>query len=205
MRSAQRSSKAALIWSNASRAAEMAGHSDANDGRNPAGAISSPMYNGHDVPRQSRQIHMPTKLTPEIISAAILGFEERKRHIDAQIAELRAMLLGGRTEPAATPEVPKSKRRKMSASARKRIGDAQRKRWAESKKETEPSSPVAPRTKRRLSAAGKAAIVAALKKRWAAKKTTPAVVKKAAVKKTVRKKALVNVATKGGGDLVGNA
>jgi hypothetical protein len=35
---------------------------------------------------------MPTKLTPEIISAAILGFEEQKRHIDANIAELRAIL-----------------------------------------------------------------------------------------------------------------
>jgi hypothetical protein len=36
---------------------------------------------------------MPTKLTPEIISAAILGFEEQKRHIDANIAELRAILI----------------------------------------------------------------------------------------------------------------
>jgi hypothetical protein len=61
----------------------------------------------------------------------------------------------------------------MSAAARKRIGDAQRKRWAESKKESVPSSPVAPeapKPKRKLSAAGKAAIVAALKKRWAAKR-----------------------------------
>ena len=72
---------------------------------------------------------MPTqKLTPEIINAAILGFEEQKRHIDTQIAELRAMLTGTPTEPA-TPEAPKGKRRKMSAAARKRIGDAQRKRW----------------------------------------------------------------------------
>jgi hypothetical protein len=197
MRSAQRSSKAALIWSNASRAAEMAGHSDANDGRNPAGAISSPMYNGHDVPRQSRQIHMPIKLTPEIISAAILGFEERKRHIDAQIAELRAMLLGGRTEPAATPEVPKSKRRKMNASARKRIGDAQRKRWAESKKESEPAPAEAPKPKRKLSAAGKAAIVAALKKRWAAKRAEAAKAQQApAAKKTAAKKAAAKRAKK---------
>jgi hypothetical protein len=51
---------------------------------------------------------MPTqKLTPEIINAAILGFEEQKRHIDTQIAELRAMLDGGtKTAPATEPEAP---------------------------------------------------------------------------------------------------
>src|ERR1039458_3462221 len=108
---------------------------------------------------------MPIKLTPEILNAAIVGFEQQKLRIDAQIAELRQMLGGGPTATA-TPEVPRGRRRKMSAAARKRIGDAQRKRWAESKKESAPPSPVAPKTKRRLSAAGKAAIVAALKKRW---------------------------------------
>ncbi len=35
---------------------------------------------------------MPTKLTPDIITAAILGFEEQKRHLDSQIAALRAIL-----------------------------------------------------------------------------------------------------------------
>jgi len=135
------------------------------------------------------------KLTPEIITAAVEGFEQQKLRIDAQIAELRAMLPGGRTETAAAPEVPKGKRRKMSAAARKRIGDAQRKRWAESKKESAPSSPVAPKTKRRLSAAGKAAIVAALKKRWAAKLAAAKKAAKAkqapAAKKTIAKKAPV--------------
>ena len=40
-----------------------------------------------------------TKLTPEIITAAILGFEEQKRHIDSQISGLKAMLSG---DPAET-------------------------------------------------------------------------------------------------------
>ena len=35
---------------------------------------------------------MPTKLTPEIITAAIEGFKAEKTRIDQQIAELRAML-----------------------------------------------------------------------------------------------------------------
>jgi hypothetical protein len=130
---------------------------------------------------------MPThKLTPEIINAAVEGFEQQKRRIDAQIAELRKMLTGTPTATAAAPEVPKGKRR-MSAAARKRIGDAQRKRWAESKKTSSPVAPEAPKPKRRLSAAGRAAIVAALKKRWAAKraaaKAAPAVAKKSTAKK----------------------
>ena len=36
-----------------------------------------------------------------IINAASLGFEQQKLHIHAQIAELRAMLPGGGTTPAA--------------------------------------------------------------------------------------------------------
>src|SRR5450759_3975607 len=114
-------------------------------------------------------ILMPThKLTPEIITAAVEGFEQQKLRIDAQIAELRAMLPGGPTATAATPEAPKGKRRKMSAAARKRIGDAQRKRWAESKKTSSPVAQEAPKPKRKLSAAGKKAIAEANKKRWAA-------------------------------------
>src|SRR5258708_2190781 len=139
------------------------------------------------------------KLTPEIIRAAIGGFEQQKLRIDAQIAELRAMLPGGHAEPVVTPEAPSAKRRPMSAAARKRMSDAQRKRWAESSKAQ--VTPEPPKPKRKLSAAGKAAIVAALKKRWAAKKAAavkaaPAVAKKAAPKeshstKTARKTAPV--------------
>ena len=65
------------------------------------------------------------KLTPEIITAAILGFEEQKRHIDSKIAELRAMLPDGPGETAATPEAPARKRRKFSAAARRRMREAQ--------------------------------------------------------------------------------
>jgi hypothetical protein len=131
-------------------------------------------------------IQMPTrKFAAEILTAAIEGFEAQKRRIDAQIAELRHMLDGGHSEPAATPAVPKGKRRKMSAAARKRIGDAQRKRWAESKGTARPLSPSEgpKRKKRKLSAAGKRAIVEATKKRWAAFHAA----KEGAAKKTKRK------------------
>ena len=111
---------------------------------------------------------MPVKLTPEIITAAILGFEEQRRQIDSRIDALRAMLSAGPAATAATPPATKRKRRKMSAAGRARIAEAQRKRWAESKKQSEPEAPA--KRKRKLSPAGRAAIVAALKKRWAMKK-----------------------------------
>lgn len=112
------------------------------------------------------------RLTPEIIAAAIDGYEAQKIRIDGKIAELRSMLPGGQTEPATAPEPVKGKRRKMSAAARKRIGDAQRKRWAASKRTASLAAPAAAasKPKRKLSKAGRAAIVAATKKRWALKR-----------------------------------
>jgi hypothetical protein len=78
-----------------------------------------------------RKADMPIqKLTPEIITAAILGFEEQKRHIDSKIAELRALLPGGPAETAAAPEPTKRKRKKFSAAARRRMKEAQQLRWA---------------------------------------------------------------------------
>ena len=148
---------------------------------------------------------MPTqKLTTEIITAAIEGFEQQKLRIDAQIAELRTMLPGGRTEPAATLETPKGKRRKLSAAARKRIGDAQRKRWAESRGASQPAAQTeAPKRKRKLSAAGRRAIAEATKKRWAAfhaakEAKKPAVAKKGAAKKTAARKAAAKAPVKVG-------
>jgi hypothetical protein len=146
---------------------------------------------------------MPThELAPEILIAAIEGFEQQKLRIDAQIAELRTMLPGGPKEPAAAPQVQKGKGRKMSAAARKRIGDAQRKRWAESQKTSEPSQPAAtsgaPKRKRKLSAAGRRAIAEATKKRWAvfhaAKEAAKPVVAKKGTAKKVAAKAPVKVA-----------
>ena len=133
---------------------------------------------------------MPTKLTAEIINAAIVGFEQQKLRIDTQIAELRPMLSGGATHPtAAKPEPTKGKRRKMSAAARKRIGDAQRKRWAASKGEAEsPSKTATAKPKRKMSAAGKKAISEATKKRWAAFHATKQAKKPAAKKAVARTK-----------------
>jgi hypothetical protein len=122
------------------------------------------------------KLRMPAqKLNTEILTAAIDGFEAQKTRIDAQIAALRALLDGRGAVPVTTAQPLTPKRRKMSAAARKRIGDAQRKRWAESKGQAEsPSAPAtreAPKPKRKLSAAGRKRIIEATKRRWAAIKS----------------------------------
>ena len=68
---------------------------------------------------------MPQKLSQEIISAAIAGFEAQKQRINSKIAELRNML----DHRHASAETPKPKR-KISAASRRRMALAQKKRWA---------------------------------------------------------------------------
>ena len=128
---------------------------------------------------------MRATLNPEIITAAIEGFESQKARIDSQIAELRAMPNGAQPQAAAAPQ--KGARRTMSAAGRKRIAEAQRKRWAAAKGASEPVVP-ATKPERKLSAAGRAAIVAALKKRWALKRAASEKPQAVAAKKAAPKK-----------------
>ena len=154
---------------------------------------------------------MPTNLTPEIINAAIVGFEQQKLRIDTQIAELRAMLDGGSTKPgpAAAPEPSTLKRRKFSAAARRRMKEAQQLRWAKIRGESEsaaPSTPELEKAKGKLSKAGRANNVAALKKPWAAKKAAVAKPKPATQKKTAAKTAVAKrkLSPAGKAELVAN-
>jgi|SRR6266568_2421563 len=110
---------------------------------------------------------MPQKLTPEIIIAAIAGFEAQKDNIDSRIAEIRSVLVGGRSEPAATTETVKP-RKKRSAAVRRRMALAQRARFAKLKQGSKPDAQTAKPKKRKMSAAGRRAISLAAKKRWAA-------------------------------------
>jgi hypothetical protein len=144
---------------------------------------------------------MPTPpLTPEIITAAIAGFELQKLRIDDQIAELRAMLTGGPTETAASPEAPARKGRKLSAAARMRMKEAQQRRWAKVRGEAAAPAAMleAPKAKRKLSAAAKAKLVANLKKARAAKaaKAESVKAKKGAVKTAAVKAARARAAKK---------
>ena len=133
---------------------------------------------------------MPTQtLSPEILAAALQGLESQRALIDTQIADVQRLLRNGSGSAIAKPaslvttaadEAPRA-RRTMSASARRRIADAQKKRWAafhqaeaaEKKpvaKATavKPTAPEAPVRKRKMSAAGRKRIIEATKKRWAA-------------------------------------
>lgn len=115
---------------------------------------------------------MPAKVNHDILTAAIEGFEAQKNHISLRIAELRQMMNGGGSEPAAAPGPLQRKRRKVSAAARGRMAEAQRKRWAGVRGETGPTpkagKAVAKKAKRRLSPEGRKRIIEATKKRWAA-------------------------------------
>ena len=141
---------------------------------------------------------MPTPtFKREILQAALAGFQQDKQRIDAQIAEVQAMLGGSssqETDRSVSDGAPK-KRGKRSAAARRHMAEAQKARWAKIKGEVEPPSPatVEPaKVKRKISAAGRKAMSDATKKRWALKK---AAAKSAPVKKSATKKAAVKKAS----------
>ena len=135
-------------------------------------------------------IHMPTKLTNEIITAAVAGYESQKTRIDQQIAELRSLLTGGPAKTAATADGTPPKRRKFSAEARRRMKEAQQRRWAKIRGASEPSVPVtvSSKPKRKISAAGRKSIAEAARKRWAAVKAAKEEAAKPPSKKAAPKK-----------------
>jgi hypothetical protein len=115
----------------------------------------------------------------DLLAMALVGYETEKSKIEAAIKDIQAQLGhrgSGRPKAAADGTAVPAKR-VLSASARKKIAAAQRKRWAALKKSKAASAKAAAPKKRKLSAAGRKAIIAALRKRWAA-------TRKAAAKKT---------------------
>jgi hypothetical protein len=109
----------------------------------------------------------------EVLESALVGLEHQRSQIDEQMGELRRQLgirpsrvsTDGSVSSAAT--APVRKRRRISAAGRRRIAEAQRKRWAALKPATA-QKPTPAKKKRRISAEGRARIIAATKKRWAA-------------------------------------
>lgn len=68
------------------------------------------------------------------LTAALEGLEMQKVRLEAQIATVRAMLGGKKVKEPEAAAAP-AKRRKLSAAARKRIAVAQKRRWAEFRKQ----------------------------------------------------------------------
>ena len=104
---------------------------------------------------------MAKRLTPDIIIAAIAGFEAQKNSVDSQIAELRSILDGaGHTEPGDSTATARP-RKKRSAAVRQRMAVAQRARYAKLKQGSEPTQHMTSKPKRKVSRAARAKMAAA--------------------------------------------
>jgi hypothetical protein len=112
------------------------------------------------------------------LEMALIGYEAERARIQAVIADVQARLRGNAETAESAP-----KKRTMSAAARARIGEAQRKRWAALRQTKE----APPRPKRKMSAAGRKAIIEATKKRWAAFHKAQAAAAKGKGRKAARK------------------
>jgi len=70
-----------------------------------------------------------------MLQMALIGYRHQKEQIDEKIHEIEARLKGKGSPTTATPATAAAKparvKRVLSAAARKRIGAAQKKRWAE--------------------------------------------------------------------------
>lgn len=93
-----------------------------------------------------------------LLEAALIGYQHQRELLAVKIAEIQHQL--GNAPATASDEAPK--KRVMNAAARKRIAQAQRKRWAEFHK-----TQGAPAKKRMMSPEGRERIAEATRKRWA--------------------------------------
>jgi len=77
-------------------------------------------------------IEEPMTIDCMILEAALVGYQAQTDTLDKKIADVRNQLrMDGGGGDIPTPFAkPQRKRRKMSAAARKRIGEATKKRWA---------------------------------------------------------------------------
>jgi hypothetical protein len=115
--------------------------------------------------KSTRQSNMQTMISINSLSSQQLRRAAAiKEQIDALENELGKILGGSEAKPAATG------RRTMSASARARIGAAQKARWA--KVRGNKAAKPAGSSRRKMSSAARAKISAAAKARWAKAKAS---------------------------------
>lgn len=75
----------------------------------------------------------------DMLAMALIGYEQQKVKIDEKIREIKGLLGGVRKSPAPEAQAPAAhattkRKRVLSAEARKRIATAQKRRWAEHRK-----------------------------------------------------------------------
>jgi hypothetical protein len=126
---------------------------------------------------------------PDLLAAALIGYQEKRKDIEARMSELRARIGG---QPASAPPAEAgATKRTVSPAARRRMAAAQKKRWAAIRNAKAEVAAAPPKAKKRhLSPEGLARIIAATKRRWAtlrkakAAKAAPKPAAKAAAKTT---------------------
>ena len=97
------------------------------------------------MPRTSNSV-----TNPALLEAALEGLKLQRERLDEQIMEVERMLRGrgGTRQARAEQPGPAAKsagqRRQLSPAARKRIAAAQKKRWAEYRKQSDGSESAAP-------------------------------------------------------------
>jgi hypothetical protein len=130
---------------------------------------------GADGTIKTEEQSMPRESTMEdraILESALTGLQSQLNQIDEAMAGIRSQLRHGGPGRRANASIngvqPVRRKRNMTAAARKRIGEATRKRWAAYRKQQGKTAAPAAKPKRKMSKAGRAAISAATKKRWRA-------------------------------------
>ena len=73
----------------------------------------------------------------ELKKAALIGLHHRRDQVDEQIQQLERELRGAGESRRAAAAPARRKKRVLSAAGRKRIADAQRKRWAATRAQKE--------------------------------------------------------------------
>jgi hypothetical protein len=137
------------------------------------------------------EILMRRQIDNSLLEMALVGYQARHDEVLQKMADIKRQM-GATPVLGARRTGEKKPKRKMSAAGRKAIAEAQRRRWAASKKAAEPPAPPGTRkAKRKLSRAGRAAIIAATKKgglkRAEAAKATSRTTTKSAPAKTAKK------------------
>ena len=123
------------------------------------------------MPRRKKAFDGLSITDAELMATALIGLERQRDEIEEKMAELRRQIEarpGRRPGVAAIAQAqgtPVAKKRTRSAAVRRRMAEAQRKRWAALKRgAAEEPQPV---KRRKISAAARRRMSEGSKKRWA--------------------------------------
>jgi hypothetical protein len=105
----------------------------------------------------------------QLLRAALFGYQHQAEMLAVKIAEIKAQLSGTPGGRQQTVTDTGNTKRVVSPAGRRRMAEAQRRRWAEVHKANGTPATKAPaKTKRKMSAAGRKRIAEATRKRWEA-------------------------------------